>query len=461
MTLPRYTHQQSIVDFCLHAPRVCNWSDPGTGKTRAHIDAFAERPQRKRALVFAPLSILEPAWGNDIKKYRPGLTYAVADAKHRKAALYGNADMVLCNHDGAKAIAKLAKDDPHLLSDFDELIVDEATAYKNLAGRGGAARARAVADIRHHFPFRRMLTGTPATNSILDLWGIAYLCDDGERLGKSYYAFRNQVTTAKQVGQSAQMVQWIEKPGALDIVSKQLEDITIRFHKRDCVDIPPNHVFTVYTELPLHVRQLYNEMLRESVVLFKSGAIANAINAGARATKLLQICTGAVYTEGGVSTLVHLERYRLVVDLIQERPWPCVVVFNWQHEREQLTQAAQSQGLSYAVLDGSTPQAQRPGIIEAFQDGKIRALFIHPQTAAHGLTLTAGRTTIWASPTANAEHFLQANARIDRNGQLHPTETILIAAKNTREEHVYNLLQGKVDRVHTLLDIFLHMKEAA
>ena len=462
MTIPpRYTHQQKTVDFCSEHPRVLNFSDPGTGKTRSHIDAFLERPGRKRALVFAPLSILQPAWGNDIKQYAPSASFAIADAKHRKAALYSSADFVLCNHDGAKAVAKMAKEDKHLLSDFDTLIIDEATAYKNLAGRGGSDRAQAIADIRHHFEHRGLLTGTPGSNSILDLWAIAFLADDGKRLGTSYYAFRNQVTTPKQVGPSAQMIEWVEKPGAIDIVSKQLEDITIRFEKSQCVDIPANHVFTVYTELPKEVRQIYNEMLRESLVMFESGEIVNAINAGARAAKLLQICTGAVYADGRVARLVHLDRYKLVIDLIQERPWPCVVVFNWQHEREQLTRLADSAHIPFAVLDGSTPERQRPDIVNRFQAGKLQALFIHPQTAAHGLTLTAGRSTIWASPTANAEHFLQANARIDRNGQKHETETILIAAKGTREEHVYEMLQGKVGRVTTLLDIFLHFREAA
>lgn len=461
MIPPRYEHQQTIVDFCHSNPRVLNFSDPGTGKTRAHIDAYAERSGRKRALVLAPLSILQAAWGQDIQNYQPGLRYSIADAKNRKKALYDHTDVVLCNHDGIKGVFDLFKADKHVLDDFDTIIIDEATAFKNLAGRGGSSRAQAMANIRHLFPYRHLLTGTPATNSVLDLWALAFLADDGERLGNSFYAFRNQVTIPEQVGPSAQMIRWVDRPGSLDIVSKKLEDITVRFAKHECVDIPKNHVFNVYTELPRNVRNIYNEMLHDSVVSLETGAVINAIHAGARANKLLQICTGAVYNEDGLASVVHLERYETVIQLVEERAWPCVVVFNWRHERDQLIALANKRNIGFETIDGDTPSNRRADIVARFQAGQIRMLLIHPQSAAHGLTLTAGRSTIWASPTANAEHFLQANARIDRNGQQHETETILITARNTREDRVYDMLQGKVDRVGTLLDIFTTLRRAA
>jgi len=293
------------------------------------------------------------------------------------------------------------------------------------------------------------------------LFALAFLADDGERLGQSYFAFRNQVTVPEQVGPSAQMVRWVDRPGAIDIVSKKLEDITIRFAKHECVDIPQNHVFSVYTDLPREVRVIYDQMLHESVVALESGEVINAIHAGARANKLLQICTGAVYSESGLASLVHLDRYKLVISLVEERPWPCVVVFNWRHEREQLAALAKEKNLSLDVIDGDAPPNKRADIVARFQAGQTRLLLIHPQSAAHGLTLTTGRSTIWASPTANAEHFLQANARIDRNGQKHETETILITARNTREDRVYDMLQGKVGRVGNLLDLFTHFRSAA
>ena len=95
-----------------------------------------------------------------------------------------------------------------------------------------------------------------------------------------------------------------------------------------------------------------------------------------------------------------------------------------------------------------------------FASDELRVMFAHPASASHGITLTTGRTTIWASPTDNAERFIQLNARIDRNGQKHPTETILIAAKDTKETDIYELLQGKVGRVESLLQLMLGLRSA-
>ena len=461
MIPPAYKHQRETVDFCLTNPQMLNFSDPGTGKTRAHADAYVATPNRGRALVLAPLSILEVAWAQDIAEYQPTMKVAIADAKHRKAAMQSDSDFVIANHAGIKAIVDMQRKDKGVLREFTHLIADEADAYKNLAGRGGSAQAKALADVRHLFKYRQMLTGSPGANSILDLWGIAFLCDDGKALGDSYFGFRNQVTVPHQVGPSAQMIEWRERPGALEMVMKLLEPITIRYRKEDCVDIPPNHVHTRFTKLPTAVRNIYNTMLYESLVELENGSLVSAIHAGARAQKLLQICTGAVYNNNGDTDVVHLDRYQLVTDLVLERPWPCVVVFNWRHEREQLVALAEAKGIKHAVIDGTVPHEARADIVRRFQAGEIRELILHPQTAAHGLTLTTGRTTIWSSPTPRADWFIQANARIDRNGQKFETETILIIAENTREARVYDMLQGKVERVSSLLGLIVDMKEAA
>ena len=95
-----FAHQKAATEFWLTHPRMCNFSDPGTGKTRATLDAIAARNTGKRALVVAPLSILEASWGADIKKFTPQLTYSVADAKNRKKAFAADTDIVLVNHDG-------------------------------------------------------------------------------------------------------------------------------------------------------------------------------------------------------------------------------------------------------------------------------------------------------------------------------------------------------------------------
>jgi SNF2 family DNA or RNA helicase len=142
-----------------------------------------------------------------------------------------------------------------------------------------------------------------------------------------------------------------------------------------------------------------------------------------------------------------------VMELVAERE-QCVIAFNWQHELANLKQYADKYGFSYGEIHGGIPARERAGIVSRFQDGDLRILICHPQSAAHGLTLTAGTTTIWCSPTYNAEHYSQFNSRIYRAGQKRRTETIRIAYRDTAEMEVYERLDNKVTRMEDLLELF-------
>ena len=138
-----------------------------------------------------------------------------------------------------------------------------------------------------------------------------------------------------------------------------------------------------------------------------------------------------------------------------------LVAFNWKHERDALVQLAEKRGYTYEVIDGETPAHKRSNIVERFQAGQLKVLFAHPQSAGHGLTLTRATTAIWCSPTYNAEHFQQFNRRIHRSGQTQKTETILIAARNTWDEQVYAKLNGKLNRMESLLTILNNLHKEA
>jgi SNF2 family DNA or RNA helicase len=90
--------------------------------------------------------------------------------------------------------------------------------------------------------------------------------------------------------------------------------------------------------------------------------------------------------------------------------------------------------------------------VREYQEGKYQVLFAHPQSAGHGLTLTRGTATIWASPTYNLEHFLQGLKRVHRIGQTEKTETIVVVAEGTLDEVVWDALQNKSVKMTELLE---------
>jgi len=434
-----YAHQKTTTDFIVNTKQCLITSDPGTGKTRAVLDAHAILGGR--TLVLAPLSILEAAWGEDISKFQPHIKYGVAYAKNRAKIFEDDTnEMVITNFEAVNFLQK----NPQYCKQFDTIVIDEFTAFKNRE----AKRSKNLNKIISYFTNRIAMSGTPNSNTILDIWHPAYLIDGGERLGARFYAFRHQACTPKFNGFANE---WIDKPGIEEAVANKLSDISIRYALSDCMDLPDNIVRTVNTKLTPNVQKQYKTLADESVLYTKSGTV-NAVHAAARVKKLLQLVTGAVYDEDGVVQFVHQERYDIVMTLVAQRAHS-LVAFNWKHERDALVEIAQKEGISYEVIDGSVKAEKRSDIVARYQAGQIKVLFCHPQSAGHGLTLTKANTVIWCSPTYNAEHYQQFNQRIYRAGQTQKTETILIQARNTWEPEVYKKLNTKLGRMENLLHI--------
>ena len=434
-----YAHQKSTTDFIVNTKTCLITSDPGTGKTRAVLDAHAILGGK--TLVLAPLSILEAAWGEDIRKFQPDIKYGVAYAKNRKQIFEDSEnEMVITNFEAVNFLQK----NPQYCEQFDTIVIDEFTAFKNRQ----AKRSKNLSKIISCFTNRIAMSGTPNSNTILDIWHPAFLVDGGARLGTRFYAFRHQACTPKFNGFANE---WVDKPGIEEAVANKLSDISIRYALSDCIDLPDNIVRTVNTRLTPNIQKQYKTLADESVLYTKSGTV-NAINAAARVKKLLQLVTGAIYDEDGVVQFVHQERYDIVMTLVAQRAHS-LVAFNWRHERDALVEMAQKEGMSYEVIDGTVPAERRKDIVSRYQAGQIKVLFCHPQSASHGLTLTRANTVIWCSPTYNAEHYQQFNQRIYRAGQTQKTETILIQARGTWEPEVYKKLNTKLGRMENLLHI--------
>lgn len=447
MTMPLFAHQQASIDFGKDLPCVFDTSDPGTGKTRVYIEMLQLHPGK--TLVVCPKSLMRPAWDNDIKKFAPHLITSVAYANNREQAFQAHADVYITNHDAA---VWLAKQHPTFFREFTKLIIDESGAFKHSTSQ----RSKAMLKIAKHFKWRYALNGTPNPNTITDVWHQVKILDDGKHLGPVFFAFRNSVCTPKQVGPQPNMVKWEDKPGAHEAVSILIKDMTIRHKFEECLSIPENFQYTMSYRMPPKQQKAYQQMEVAEVAALPSGVVS-AINAAAVVTKLLQIASGAVYETPEKYHVIDRERYEMILDLIEEREHS-ITFFLWKHQRDLLTEEARKRGVSYAVIDGTVSERERTEIVRRYQQGMYKVLFAHPQSAAHGLTLTKGTSTIWASPTYNLEHFQQGNRRIYRAGQTQRTETIVILADETCEQKVYDALMNKNVRMDTLLDLMKELK---
>lgn len=443
---PLFEHQIEDIAFELKNEAVFDTSDPGTGKTRTRLEAYSRRRAKGVGclLVIAPKSLLRSAWEQDCKKFTPWLKISCAYAENREKAFATQSDIYVTNHD---AVKWLAKQPATFFKRFSDLVIDESSAFKHHT----SDRSKAMNKIRKHFKKRTLMSGTPSSNSITDMWNQAFILDGGQRLGSSFYAFRGAVQIPEQVGPKVNMVKWTDRPGSDIAVAGLLKDITISHILEDCHDMPANHNYIVPFDLPPKIEKAYLTMEKDAVVKLNTG-IVSAINAAAVVTKMLQLASGAVYDENGDYHVVDDSRYELIADLVEARKF-CVVFFLWKHQRDKLIEEFTKRKITNTLIDGSVASKKREEAVNYFQNGFYRVLLAHPASAAHGLTLTKGTSTIWSSPTYNLEHWLQGNRRIYRAGQKSKTETVNVIAEGTIEERVYHILSDKNTKQMDLLGV--------
>lgn len=435
-------HQRDTAGFLtLHRRAFC-FNEQGTGKTGAAIwaaDYLLNIGAVNRVLVVCPLSIMQSAWQADLFKFAVHRTVDVAYGARdkRKSIITGPAEFIIINYDGVDIVA-----DEIANGGFDLIIIDEANAYKNATTK----RFKTMRKLVKQDTWLWMMTGTPASQSPLDAYGLAKLCvpDTAPTL---YGAYRDMVMY------QLTRFKWIPKPGAEQTVHRILQP-AIRFEKKDCLDLPD----VTYTSrfVPLSAQQQkYYKTLKKEMLISAIGEDVSAVNAAANLNKLLQISCGAVYTDtGNVIEFDASDRLNVLLEVINEASHKVLIFVPFTHAIELVKHHLTSNGVTTEVINGSVSVTRRTEIFKKFQeDTDPKVLIIQPQAAAHGVTLTAANVVVWYAPVTSIETYLQANARIDRAGQRNPMTVVHIEGSPV-ENKLYSALQNKLDFHERIIDLY-------
>ena len=437
-----FNHQKITSAFLTERPKAFVFNEQGTGKTASVIwaaDYLINLGLVKRVLVVCPLSIMKSAWQNDLFKFacHRSCDIAYGDKKKRTKIIEGGAEFVIINFDGLAIVQDIIA-----AGGFDLIVVDEASAYKNVT----TERWKILRDLCKDIKGLWMLTGTPAAQSPIDAYGLAKLINP-DNVPKFFGSFRDQVMY--KVG----MYRWVPKSNAQDVVHQALQP-AIRFEKSQCLDLPD--VTFVEREAPLTPQQKkYYQKLKQDMIIQAAGEEISSANAATSINKLLQISGGAVYTD--TKEVVEFDvsnRLQVVKEVIDEASHKVLVFVPFTHTIELLKTYLTKNGITNDVINGQVPVARRNTIIEDFQDtDKVQVLIIQPQAASHGLTLTAANVIIWYAPVMSVETYLQANARINRPGQKNPMTIVHINGSEV-ESKLYRMLSNNIDNHTRLIDLY-------
>lgn len=285
------------------------------------------------------------------------------------------------------------------------------------------------------------LTGTPAPNTLLDLWPQMYLMDMGQRLGRFIGGFRDRFFLPDKRNREI-IYSYKPREGAEDAIYALISDICISMKAADYLDMPERIDNRIEVSMSPKERKLYDTFQKDMVLSIGDEEL-DAVNAAALSNKLLQMANGAVYGEDKKVIPIHDRKLDALEDLVEAANGkPLLVAYWYKHDLQRIKARFKNARCIDTAKD-----------IDDWNAGKIPLALIHPASAGHGLNLQDGGCTIvWFGLTWSLELYQQLNARLWRQGQKHTVVIHHIVTKGTHDEDVMRALENKDTRQSALIE---------
>jgi len=438
-----HQYQLRMIDWMLDNKKCALWAGVGLGKTvtaLTAIDRLLQEKQTRKVLVIAPLRVAKFVWPTEIHQWEH-LDHMKCSVLHgpreeREKRLDSPAPIHVINKEMVQWLVKEMIKRKHW--PYDCVIIDESSAFKNPRSK----RMKYLKSANHKIDRMIQLTGTPASNGLLDIWSQLYLLDNGERLGRTFTHYKDTYFNSDYMGYN-----WTPKDGAKENIYQRIADRCLTLKKEDYLELPECNKNNIYLDMEGIFLQQYRELERDFVLILQNEAIT-AQQAGVLSNKLLQFCGGAVYIDGDIQDGVLLQnitgnktwatvstaKIDALKDILEESAGqPFLVAYNYKHELHRLKEAFPC---------GVTLTSKED--IDKWNAGKIPLMFVQPASVGHGLNLQyGGNNILWFSLTWNLEAYDQLNGRLDRQGQTKPVFIHHLVYRDSIEEKILERLENK------------------
>ena len=440
-----HNYQQYCIDRIISDKAIGLFLDMGLGKTAITLSAIKklkyEYWRSAKVLVIAPKKVAESTWSKEAAKWKElcslRFSFVLGSAEKRLKALKTPADIYMINRENVMWLVDYYRN----AWPFDTVIIDESSSFKNHQ----AKRFKALKAVRSHIDRIVLLTGTPTSRGLMDLWAQIYLLDCGKRLGRNITAYREAFFVPDKRNRTT-IFSYAPKDGAEETIYNAISDICVSMKAEDYLELPE----LVYNDIPVKLdtaaQKAYDRLERDTL-LPVDDTVITAGSAAVLRGKLLQLCNGAVYDEDKNVMQIHDCKIEALLETVEQlNGQHAIICYNFQHDKTRLLEALKATHLTVKVYEGKVEE-------DAWNAGDIDLLLVQPASCGYGLNLQeGGHHIIWFGLTDSLELYQQTNKRLHRQGQPYPVIVHHLLVQGGTDEDVIKSLGGKADVQDSLLE---------
>ena len=460
-TVP-YAHQITALEKSWDKENYAYFMEMGTGKSKVLIDNMSmlyDHGKINGALILAPKGVYRNWQRQEIPTHLPNhiedftVAWTPTPNKIEKELLDSilkdpkdlTLDIFLMNIE-ALHTTKGARFAERFLNGHRALVViDESTTIKNPK----AIRTKNALKLSTLAKYRRILTGSPVTRDPIDLFSQCEFLDPAILGHASYYSFKNRYTVQVRTNVGTHTFNKVVGYKNLDELSHLLTPYSYRVLKEDCLDLPEKIYTKRQVDLTPEQHKAYKEMKEIALTFFEDGSVLSASTVMTQLLRLHQISCGHLVTESGETKVFKNNRITELMDILEEVDGKVII---WANYRQDIRTIYDTISKKYgketvATYYGDTPDDERQGIVQKFQDkdSSLRYFVGNQQTAGYGLTLTAAKTVVYYSNNYDLEKRIQSEDRAHRIGQKSNVTYIDLIAEKTVDERIVKALRNKIN----------------
>jgi superfamily II DNA or RNA helicase len=432
-TTALYPHQVPAVTKLAPLRVGALFMDMGVGKSRCAIELATLRQARtSRVIWFCPVS-LKLTIAAEIAKHTTGEAVHVFD-DDTAAGNTPEAFWYVVGIESMSASDRVVLAVNQLVDGDAFVIVDESSYIKGHASK----RTMRITEIARRARYRLLLTGTPISQGVEDLYAqMRFLSPDILGYG-SFYAFANN-----HLEYSDKYPGLIRRSLRTDALADKISPYIYQVTKEECLDLPAKLYDAVYCGLTPEQRAAY-EQAKYEILLGKDTDDLTSYVIFRLFTALQQIVSGYWRREGELIELPHerLDTLRLALNGIPDGE-KVIIWCKFVHSLRQIADAIPGAALYYGELS----EHEREAELARFRGGDSRFLIATQATGGHGLTLNEAHYHVFYENEFKYSHRIQAEDRSHRIGQTQPVTYIDLWSRSGIDERIQKALAKKEDVV--------------